>query len=141
MEPVIEAPGKSIDAVLLVGLGKSFKPDFLVVRLVVSGSVLRVNNIRRSCDENTFIPGFDSGGKIETTEEESGCLVFSVSIPIFQKSNTTARRSFGIDAQSKLRLFSGEGPDLKAKVRPDAAASRESTTVHPKPKPKWDLHW
>ena len=60
VEPVVQAPGKAIYTVLLVGAGESGEPYFCFVRFPVSVRISCKKNVRCRSDEGTIFPYFNA---------------------------------------------------------------------------------
>ncbi len=82
VQPVIEAPGKPVDAMLLVGTGEAGIPRFALVRFPVAIGVFGVKNFRRGSDEDALVPDLDPGWIAESIQECCCLIVATVAIRI-----------------------------------------------------------
>src|SRR5262245_43530799 len=74
IDPAVESPIESVDAVLLVAFCKSCEQHLAHICSAVAIGVLRVENVRRGADERPFAPGHHAA-RVRDIFKERRCLV------------------------------------------------------------------
>ena len=92
---VVEAPGRAVDAELLVPLGEPGQHDLADVGPTVAVGVLEVNQVRGGRDEHAAVPGEHAARPVQAVGEHRGVLVAAVAVAVLEPLDPARGRATG----------------------------------------------
>src|SRR5262249_6542664 len=120
VDPVVQAPDKAVDAVLLVALHETGVEDNFLVGLAVAVGVLGVEDVRGAGDQHTLAPRQHAGRVAEVVEEDGRLVVLAGAPGVFEELDLAAELALAIDAERVVAHL--DDPELA--VRPPGHRDR-----------------
>src|SRR5262249_53491846 len=99
VDPVVEPPDKTVEAMLLIPLDKPGEEHLLHVRLAFAIRVLGVKYVRGTRDEYALAPRQDAGRIADVVEEHGRLVVMSVTLRRFEELDSPTRLPLPVHAE------------------------------------------